>query len=63
MFGVNLSAVLCSALLGISSVLSLPTEERDNGLVERQSTNRLVFCHFMVNTPQRRIAYMNSAVS
>ncbi|KAB5528024.1 putative alpha-1,3-glucanase/mutanase [Coniochaeta sp. 2T2.1] len=48
MFGVKLSALLSSALLIISSVFSLPVDERENALVERQSTDRLVFCHFMI---------------
>ncbi|KAH8904153.1 putative alpha-1,3-glucanase/mutanase [Coniochaeta sp. PMI_546] len=48
MFRVNFTFLLCSAFLLISTVLSFPTDQRDNVLIERQSTNRLVFCHFMI---------------
>lgn len=53
MFRVNFTFLLCSAFLLISTVLSFPTDERDNVLIERQSTNRLVFCHFMVGFTPR----------
>ncbi|OIW25565.1 putative alpha-1,3-glucanase/mutanase [Coniochaeta ligniaria NRRL 30616] len=48
MFGLKLSSLLCSTILGISTVFSLPTDEQGNTLVKRQTTDRLVFCHFMI---------------